>query len=90
MAIATEKSEELHIIMRRPTATQQSITERTLTSPDTRLSIKEMPIPTDVTGAHRLNGFVNYAKKILPGLSDVMEPIRQLTKKNVPWNWSNT
>ena len=53
-------------------------------------AIKEMPSPTDVTGVQRLNGFVNYLAKFLPGLSDVMEPIRQLTRKNVPWNWSNT
>ena len=53
-------------------------------------AIKEMPSPTDVTGVLRLNGFVNYLAKFLPGLSDVMEPIRQLTRKNVPWNWSNT
>ena len=53
-------------------------------------AIKEMPSPTDVTGVQRLNGFVNYLAKFLPGLSDVMEQIRQLTRKNVPWNWSNT
>ena len=53
-------------------------------------AIKEMPSPTDVTGVQRLNGFVNYLAKFPPGLSDVMEPIRQLTRKNVPWNWSNT
>ena len=47
-------------------------------------AIKEMPSPTDVTGVQRLNGFVNYLAKFLPGLSDVMEPIRQLTRKNVP------
>ena len=33
---------------------------------------------------------MNYLTKFLPGLSDVMEPIRQLTRKNVLWNWSNT
>ena len=53
-------------------------------------AIKDMPSPTDVTGVQRLNSFVNYLAKFLPGLSDVMEPIRQLTRKNVPWNWSNT
>ena len=53
-------------------------------------AIKEMPSPTDVTGVQLLNGFVNYLTKSLPGLSDVMEPILQLTRKNVLWNWSNT
>ena len=51
-------------------------------------AIRDMPCPTDVSGVQRLNGFVNYLAKFLPGLSDVMEPIRQLTKMDVPWNWS--
>ena len=53
-------------------------------------AIRDMPCPTDVAGVQRLNGFVNYLAKFLPGLSDVMEPIRQLTKMDVPWNWSKT
>ena len=53
-------------------------------------AIKEMPSPIDVTGVQRLNGCVNYLAKFLPGLSDVMEPIRQLTRKNAPGKWSNT
>ena len=50
-------------------------------------AIDQMPPPEDTKGVQRLNGFVNYLAKFLPGLSDVMEPIRQLTKKDVPWNW---
>ena len=53
-------------------------------------AIRDMPCPTDVAGVQRLNGFVNYLAKFLPGLSDVMEPIRQLTKMYVPWKWSKT
>ena len=49
-----------------------------------------MPCSTDVAGVQRLNGFVNYLAIFLPGLSDVMEPIRQLTTMDVPWNWSKT
>ena len=51
-------------------------------------AIKQMPRPTDVEGIQRLNGFVNYLAKFLPHLSDVMEPIRQLTRKDVPFNWA--
>ena len=36
----------------------------------------------------RFNGFVNYLAKFLLKLSEVTEPIRQLTRKDVPWNWS--
>ena len=49
-----------------------------------------MPSPTDVTGVQHLNGFVNYLAIFMSGQSDVMEPIRQVSRKNVPWNWSNT
>ena len=31
---------------------------------------------------------MNYLAKFLPKLSEVTEPIRQLTRKDVPWNWS--
>ena len=47
-----------------------------------------MTRPTDVERVQRINGVVNYLAKFLPKLSDVTEPIRQLTRKDVPWNWS--
>ena len=52
--------------------------------------IRDMPCPTDVAGVQCLNGFVSYLANFLPGLSDVMEPISQLIKMDVPWNWSKT
>ena len=48
-----------------------------------------MPPPEDKNGVQRLNGFVNYLAKFLPKLSDVMEPIRQLIRKDIPWNWGS-
>ena len=53
-------------------------------------AIRDMPCQTDVAGVQRLIGFVNYLAKFLPGLSDVMELIRQLTKMDMPCNWSKT
>ena len=50
--------------------------------------ITKMPKPQDVEGVQHLNGFVNYLAKCLPKLSVVMEPIRRLTWKDTPWNWS--
>jgi len=35
-----------------------------------------MPKPEDVKGIQRINGFLNYLAKFLPGLDDVMEPLR--------------
>ena len=47
-----------------------------------------MPRPIVIEGVQRFNGFVNYLAKFLPKLSEVTESIRQLTRKDVPWNWS--
>ena len=58
--------------------------------PEKDRAIDDMTQPTDVEGVQRINGFVNYLAKFLPKLSDVTEPIRQLTKKDVPWNWSES
>jgi hypothetical protein len=48
-----------------------------------------MPTPTDVAGVKRLCGMVQYMAKFLPDLANEMEPIRELTRKEVSWNWSN-
>ena len=52
-------------------------------------AITKFPKPQDVEGVQHLNGFVNYLAKFLPKLSEVMEPIRRLTRKNAPWNWTS-
>ena len=64
-------------------------TDRLKPDPAKCQAIDEMPPPEDKNGVQRLNGFVNYLAKFLPKLSDVMEPIRQLTRKDVPWNWGS-
>ena len=46
-----------------------------------------MPKPTDVKDVRRLCGFINYLAKFMPHLSDVMEPLRQLTHKEAEWKW---
>ena len=50
-------------------------------------AVTEMPSPTDIAGVKRFLGFVNYLSKFLPHLSDVCDPLRQLTKKEVEWCW---
>jgi hypothetical protein len=51
-------------------------------------AIVKMPAPTSVEEVQRLNGFVNYLAKFLPQLATIMEPIRKLTRKDTPWEWS--
>ena len=57
--------------------------------PEKNNAIIDMTPPTDVKGIQRFCGFVNYLAKFLPHLSEVMEPIRQLTKSNVSWHWGD-
>ena len=48
-------------------------------------AVRNMPKPKDVKAVRRFCGFVNYLAKFLPRLSEVLEPIQQLTCKEVPW-----
>ena len=41
--------------------------------PDKAKAVQEIPRPEDIEGIQRLNGFVNYLTKFLPGLADVMD-----------------
>ena len=51
-------------------------------------AIVNMDPPTDVAGIQRLAGMVNYLAKFLPNLSEVMEPLRRLTRHDVEWKWT--
>ena len=52
-------------------------------------AIRSMPKPVDVQGVQRLIGMTNYLSKFLKGLSDRCEPLRQLTKQENEWNWTD-
>lgn len=53
-------------------------------------AISEMKKPQDVKDIQRFLGFVNYLAKFVPSLSEMCEPLRQLTRKDVPWTWDRT
>ena len=50
-------------------------------------AIVKMEKPTSVIGIRRIMGTINYLAKFLPLLSDVSEPLRELTKKDVAFVW---
>ena len=52
--------------------------------PDKIQAVSNMPKPDDIKAVRRFCGFVNYLAKFLPHLAEVMEPLRQLTHKDVP------
>ena len=50
-------------------------------------AINEMPRPTDVAAVQRLLGLTQYLAKFLPRLSDMTKPLRELTTKDVDFQW---
>ncbi|KAI4897681.1 hypothetical protein NFI96_029695 [Prochilodus magdalenae] len=62
-------------------------TEGLCPDPDKVAAVQNMQTPHDVKSLQRLLGFVNYLSKFLPHLSDVCEPLRRLTDKDVEWAW---
>ena len=51
-------------------------------------AILSMKKPDDVAAVQRLLGMVKYLSKFLSDLSQICEPIRRLTNKDVPWFWT--
>ena len=52
-------------------------------------AVAEMPRPTTKQETQSLLGFVNYLTKFLPRLSEVAQPLRELTTKNARFVWSS-
>jgi hypothetical protein len=52
-------------------------------------AIKSLPKPDSAKAVQRLLGSVNYLARFLPRLSEAAEPLRRLTKEDVPWHWES-
>ena len=46
--------------------------------------------PTKVKDVRSFLGFANFYRRFIPDYSNVARPLLDLTKKNLPWNWSST
>ena len=46
-----------------------------------------MPPPPDVAAVQRLLGLAQYLSKLLPHLSDITKPLRELTRQDTAWEW---
>ena len=47
-----------------------------------------MPPPTDLTEVRKFLGFVGYYRKFIPKYSDIARPLTNLTRKDIPFEWS--
>ncbi len=52
-------------------------------------AILKMPRPEDPKAVPRLMGSINYLSKFLPRLSELSEPLRRLTQKDIEWHWES-
>ena len=52
-------------------------------------AIQEMPAPEDISGVRRLCGMIQYLARYTPNLASDLEPIHALTRKDVPFEWSD-
>ncbi|XP_064483033.1 uncharacterized protein K02A2.6-like [Ornithodoros turicata] len=47
-----------------------------------------MPPPRDVSEVRSLLGMITYCGRFIPNLAQLTAPLRSLTKKETPWNWT--
>ena len=58
--------------------------------PDKTKAIIDMPAPHDKPSLLRFIGMVNYLSTYCPNLSTTIRPLTDLTKKDMPFSWSET
>ena len=51
-------------------------------------AILSKPAPTDVHGVKRLCEMIQYLSKSIPNPAGDLQPIKELIRKDVEWNWS--
>ena len=56
--------------------------------PEKLESLQRMPPPTDLTEVRKFLGFVGYYRKFIPKYSDIACPLTNLTRKDIPFEWS--
>ena len=56
--------------------------------PEKLESLRQMPPPTDLTETRKFLGFVGYYRKFIPKYSDIARPLTNLTRKDIPFEWS--
>lgn len=51
-------------------------------------AILKMEPPSNKKDLLRLMGMINYLTKYIPSLSELLKPLRELLKNNIPWSWT--
>ena len=56
--------------------------------PEKLTAIAEMPIPRNPREIRQVLGLTGYYRKFIPNYADIVHPLTQLTKKSIPFVWS--
>ena len=56
--------------------------------PEKLETLVKMPPPRDITKVRKFLGFVDYDRKFIPRYSDVARPLTNLTRKDIPFQWT--
>ena len=51
-------------------------------------ALKNASVPTSVSEVRSLLGMANYSAKYIPNFATITAPLRQLTKKSIPFTWT--
>ena len=60
------------------------------TSSDKVDAVNKAPTPEGVTQLHSFLGLVNYYGRLIANLSTLCQPLNNLLRKNVPWEWTDS
>ena len=53
-------------------------------------SIAQWPTPSKVKDVRSFLGFANFYRRFIPNYSTIARPLIDLTKKNLPWDWTSS
>jgi len=56
--------------------------------PEKVAAVKQMAPPTNVAGVRSFMGLVTFCARFIPRIADLSRPLRELTLKDAPWEWS--
>ena len=60
------------------------------TNPELITKVRDWKEPTNVRQVQQFLGLHNYYRRFIHKFSDIVQPIVQLTRKDVPFNWTAT
>ena len=52
-------------------------------------AIRKIPLPKNVKALQSFNGHINFIKRFIPNLAELMKPMQALLKKNARFTWTN-